>query len=219
MDLKKFEESLDFDHVGKKHQERTLMMSARSAYLLRDFKKTGEKEVLQLPPNATLEFPDSVEEEKETDTQKYKRFIVHIKVDEGLYKDGIFRIEFNVKDVPHYPFQPPHVKMLTKIWHPNVHPDGTICSRILKIDKDHVENGYNPLLGMQPVVHAMLQIFEGVMNENDPGNFQEALQQYQNDRQEFNKKAKEWTKLYAQGVPIENHKLPGLLDSTDLLLD
>lgn len=195
--------------------QRKLEMSTRSIFLLRDFKKKGEEEYLHLPENCRLEFPDALPN-NDNGAQKYKRFIIHISPDYGLYKDGHFQIEFNVRDVPEYPFQPPKVRMLTKIWHPNVHPDGTINVRVTKIDSEMIENGYNPMLGVQGVVHGVLGIFDGVMNENDPDNFQEALQQYQRNRQEFIEKVRQWITLYAQNpAVIEEHKAPQLTDSAE----
>lgn len=45
-----------------------------------------------------------------------------------LYHGGVYQLEFDVRDVANYPFEPPKVKMLTKIWHINVNADdGMLC--------------------------------------------------------------------------------------------
>ncbi|CAG8691220.1 2417_t:CDS:2, partial [Scutellospora calospora] len=48
------------------------------------------------------------------------------------YKGGIFklRIEFSQD----YPFKPPSVKFITRVYHPNIDDDGSICVNLLKTD-------------------------------------------------------------------------------------
>ncbi len=41
------------------------------------------------------------------------------------YKGGVFKLEIKI---PHrYPFEPPHVRFLTQIYHPNIDITGRIC--------------------------------------------------------------------------------------------
>jgi hypothetical protein len=77
-----------------------LKMSVRSMYLLKEF---GKGERLALPDNCVLEFPDATKDGDITST-KYKKFIVHYTPDSGIYAGGTFRIQFDLSDVPDYPF-------------------------------------------------------------------------------------------------------------------
>jgi len=196
---------------GKK-TGKALRSSTRSLFLLKEFGKTGEK--LELPPSCLLEFPDA-DPSGETNAGKYKRFIVHFTPDEGLYSGGTFQIQFNVNDVPEYPYKPPHAKMLTKVWHPNIDLNGNICHNYLKVDQIFGDGaGYTPTLGMSGVVMGILTLFYGGENPDDPLNL-EAAQQYKQDKNTFSKKALEWTKSYAKPVEIKPHCLANAMPLED----
>lgn len=77
-----------------------------------------------------------------------------------IYAGGYFKIEFDVRKVKKYPFEPPKARMLTKIWHPNIDLDGNICHNYLKVDKAFGEGaGYSPALGMSGIVQGILTLF------------------------------------------------------------
>eukprot|EP01098_Paradermamoeba_levis_P006011 TRINITY_DN2510_c0_g1_i3.p1 TRINITY_DN2510_c0_g1~~TRINITY_DN2510_c0_g1_i3.p1 ORF type:complete len:184 (+),score=60.97 TRINITY_DN2510_c0_g1_i3:195-746(+) len=180
-------------------------MLKRTTFLLKEFQRIGED--LELPEYAQIEFPDADEDTGIVNAKKYKRFIVHVTPDDdSLYTGGTFRIEFDLNAVPEYPNKPPKAKMLTKIWHVNIDAaSGAICHSYLKMD-ECAGGSYTPILGLQGVVLGILQLFFGLKNPDDPLNV-EAANQYKTDFEGYQKKAKEWTKLYAKPVPIPAHCL------------
>jgi len=104
------------------------------------------------------------------------------------FAGGVFKLDIEVP--PEYPFKPPKVKFLTKIYHPNVKSDGSFCTDILTTE------GWSPQLKLQQV----FQTIYDLLSEPNPDNPLEAdiAQQFKTDRAAFNKTAKEWTKKYAK---------------------
>jgi len=108
--------------------------------------------------------------------------------DKSAYEKGVFKLEI---DIPtDYPFKPPKVKFLTKIYHPNVKGDGSFCTEILTTE------GWSPQLKITQILMTIqnLLLEPNVDNPLEP----EIAQQYKTDRATFTKTAKEWTKKHAK---------------------
>jgi len=107
--------------------------------------------------------------------------------DKTPYEKGVFKLEIEIPT--DYPFKPPKVKFLTKIYHPNVKSDGNFCTEIL------TAQGWSPQLKMNQVLLTVRQLLEEPNLENplEP----DIAQQYKTDKAAFVKTAKEWTKKHA----------------------
>ncbi|CAH0703307.1 unnamed protein product [Spodoptera exigua] len=121
------------------------------------------------------------------------------------YEGGTFLLEIKVPET--YPFNPPKIRFMTKIWHPNVSSvTGAICLDILKDQWAAALTLRTVLLSIQALLSAA--------EPNDP---QDAVvaKQYREDIRLFNLTASHWTNVYAGGPTVIwefNQKVQVLID-------
>lgn len=138
-----------------------------SAAQLRVTKDISE---LELPRTCKTEFPDP---------DNFLDFQLHILPDEGLYKGGKFSFSFKIGS--NYPHEPPKVKCLTKIYHPNIDLEGNVCLNILRED-------WKPVLTINAIVYGLQYLFLEP-NPEDPLN-KEAAKEMQSNRSLFERNVK-----------------------------
>jgi len=103
------------------------------------------------------------------------------------YEGGVFEVDIVIPNA--YPFEPPRMKFITKIWHPNISSQtGAICLDILK-------DQWSPAL----TIKTALLSLQALLCSPEPDDPQDAIvaKMYLNDINEFNKTAKFWTDSYA----------------------
>ncbi|TCD67103.1 NEDD8-conjugating protein ubc12 [Steccherinum ochraceum] len=101
-------------------------------------------------------------------------FELKITPDEGMYKGGAFSFSFNIG--PNYPHEPPKVKCIPKIYHPNVDLEGNVCLNILRED-------WKPVLNLNSVMVGLQYLFLEP-NADDPLN-KEAAEELRRNRDQF----------------------------------
>ena len=103
------------------------------------------------------------------------------------YQGGVFFL--NVHFPTDYPFKPPKCTFTTKIYHPNINGNGSICLDILK-------DQWSPALTISKVLLSIESLFTDP-NPDDPL-VPEIANVYKTDRARYEATAKEWTQKYAQ---------------------
>ncbi|KAK9710751.1 Ubiquitin-conjugating enzyme [Popillia japonica] len=106
------------------------------------------------------------------------------------YSDGLFKLEILIPD--NYPFLPPSIKFLTKVYHPNIDDNGRICLDLIKMPP---AGNWKPTIGIEGLLIAIQMLLQNP-NPNDPL-MADIAEEFVNDKKEFERKAKLWCDKYA----------------------
>ncbi|KAI0080336.1 hypothetical protein K474DRAFT_1658054 [Panus rudis PR-1116 ss-1] len=125
-----------------------------------------QKDVTELELPSTMKMVDQ--------SPDLLNFTLIITPDEGMYKGGSFSFSFAINN--NYPHEPPKVKCLPKIYHPNVDLEGNVCLNILRED-------WKPVLNLNSVMVGLQYLFLEP-NADDPLN-KEAAEELRKNREQF----------------------------------
>jgi ubiquitin-conjugating enzyme E2 D/E len=102
------------------------------------------------------------------------------------FQGGVFFL--NIHFPTDYPFKPPKVQFTTRIYHPNINANGSICLDILR-------DQWSPALTISKVLLSVCSLLTDP-NPDDPL-VPEIAQLYKTDRARYETTAREWTRKYA----------------------
>ncbi|CAD6196725.1 unnamed protein product [Caenorhabditis auriculariae] len=96
---------------------------------------------------------------------------------ETPFEDGTFKLSLEFTE--EYPNKPPTVKFISRMFHPNVYADGSICLDIL-------QNRWSPTYDVAAILTSIQSLLDEP-NPNSPANSL-AAQLYQENRREYEKR-------------------------------
>ncbi|CAF3816826.1 unnamed protein product [Rotaria sp. Silwood1] len=108
--------------------------------------------------------------------------------DSEIFKEGAFQIEMKLP--PDFPFNPPEVRFLTPIYHPNVDTDGKFCHELLIKEAKHSNKV------------TLIDVVKAVVQYIDHPNLEHPMRanvgcEYAEKRLDFNRNALEYVKKHA----------------------
>jgi len=105
---------------------------------------------------------------------------------ESPYQGGVFFLTIHFPT--DYPFKPPKVAFTTRIYHPNINSNGSICLDILR-------SQWSPALTISKVLLSICSLLCDP-NPDDPL-VPEIARIFKSDRDKYTELAREWTRKYA----------------------
>jgi ubiquitin-conjugating enzyme E2 R len=89
-----------------------------------------------------------------------------------LYQGGYFKAQ--MKFPVDYPYSPPSIRFLTKVWHPNVYENGDLCISILHPPVDDPQSGELPCERWNPTQNVRTILLSVVSLLNEPNTYSPA---------------------------------------------
>ncbi|KAM9828452.1 ubiquitin-conjugating enzyme E2 T isoform X1 [Syngnathus typhle] len=118
------------------------------------------------------------------------------------YEGGVFTLEIKIPE--RYPFEPPKMRFLTPIYHPNIDTAGRICYDALKLPP---KGAWRPSLNLSTLLTS-IQLLMSEPNPDDPL-MADIASEFRHNKQLFMQKARKWTEEHAiqkMGILERSHK-------------
>ncbi|WKX89512.1 hypothetical protein Q1695_008850 [Nippostrongylus brasiliensis] len=125
-------------------------------------------------------------------TSQLHEMVLTVCPQEGIYRGGVFK--FSISVPPEYNNVPPSVKCLTRVFHPNINEDGSICLSILR-ENSLDAFGWRPTRNLTEVIHGLSSLFTDLIDFDDALNMQ-AAQLWSTNREQFTHRAREYIAKY-----------------------
>ena len=136
---------------------------------------------------ANNDIPETIKDVKINEDDMYGEHIVLLNgPTDTPFEGGVFKI--SIKMPSDYPFKPPKMYFLTKVYHPNISGDGSICIDILK-------DQWSSALRITKVLLSLSDLLANP-NPNDPL-VPDVAHEYRENKSKYESKVREYVKKFA----------------------
>jgi len=128
------------------------------------------------------------------DNDFYKWTVCFTGPEDTLYEGGFFKAILTFPD--DFPQNPPEMKFITEMWHPNIYQDGRVCISILHPpgtdrfnEQESAEERWRPVLGVEQILVSVVSMLNEP-NCDSPANI-DASVQFRDHIEEYKKKVRQ----------------------------
>jgi ubiquitin-conjugating enzyme E2 G1 len=114
--------------------------------------------------------------------------------EDTIYEGGFFKAILTFPE--DFPQNPPEMKFITEMWHPNIYPDGKVCISILHppgVDQfnelEKAEERWRPVLGVEQILISVISMLNEP-NIESPANI-DASVMFRDHREKYEQKVRE----------------------------
>ena len=124
----------------------------------------------------------------------YKWSVLFTGPEDTIFEGGFFFFFFTFPE--DFPQNPPEMKFITEMFHPNIYKDGKVCISILHSpgvdifnDQEKAEERWRPSLGVEQILISVISMLNDP-NCDSPANIDAAVM-FRNNRKEYEKKVRQ----------------------------
>jgi ubiquitin-conjugating enzyme E2 G1 len=128
------------------------------------------------------------------DNDFYKWTVCFTGPEDTIYEGGFFKAILTFPD--DFPQNPPEMKFITEMWHPNIYKDGRVCISILHSpgvdrfnEQESAEERWRPVLGVEQILVSVVSMLNEP-NCDSPANI-DASVQFRDHNEEYKKKVRQ----------------------------
>ena len=128
------------------------------------------------------------------DNDFYKWTVCFTGPEDTIYEGGFFKAILTFPD--DFPQNPPEMKFITEMWHPNIYKDGRVCISILHSpgvdrfnEQESAEERWRPVLGVPQILVSVVSMLNEP-NCDSPANI-DASVQFRDHNEEYKKKVRQ----------------------------
>ena len=149
-----------------------------------------KKQLLDLMKSTDLGFSVGLVD----DNDFYKWTVCFTGPEDTIYEGGFFKAILTFPD--DFPQNPPEMKFITEMWHPNIYKDGRVCISILHSpgvdrfnEQESAEERWRPVLGVEQILVSVVSMLNEP-NCDSPANI-DASVQFRDHNEEYKKKVRQ----------------------------